>query len=493
MLDTGWRHGRLPFFLIAPVVISAGLVAFMFYWNGRQADLLADWWRERTARAVWEAMPRLAGLSPRELIEYPDRTAAILPQSGVLAIGFANARGWVVEPFGVEGEFLKSLGPFPRYGATCLPERDMMIARFPLRGSGPPRRLVNEVATVTGSVCPDGQPGGIVESEVRGFGNGRGNGPGFGGGPGRGQGRGPGAGGHGPGGRFEADVDREGSPMPGGGPFEVVFLVSENGTPPVVPLVVQRWLWPLAWVVGTGLWIWLFRHRERLSALERDRQREAHLAVVGQATARLAHEIKNPLGAIRGAAQHVLARPLAPLQQEMIRMIEQETGRLEELTRGVLDFARPISIRPIECDLAAVMRNVRSLSMMRSPTPEIRLEGIPDTLTMRCDSSAVTQILVNLLENARAASGGGTEPIEIVYERLPKAYQISVLDRGEGLSEEARAHLFEPFFSTKPRGYGLGLVISKRLAEAHGGTLRLEPRGGGGCRAEFRIPEEVQA
>ena len=279
--------------------------------------------------------------------------------------------------------------------------------------------------------------------------------------------------------------------MPGGGPFDAVFLLPENGIPPVGPLILQRWLWPFAWVLGSVLWIWWFRHRERLSSLERDRQREAHLAAVGQATARLAHEIKNPLGAIRGAAQHVLGKPLNGAQQEMMRLIEQETGRLEDLARGILDFARPPVIRPTECDFGALLRDVRSMLLLRLPHPDILLEDLDEPLSLRCDPAAMTQILQNLLENARAASsvGPSTESVVVRVSRAEGFFRIRVLDRGEGLSEEARAHLFEPFFSTKTQGYGLGLVVSRRLAEAHGGTLTLEPREGGGCCAELRIPE----
>ena len=437
------RIGGIPVVLLVPVLVSAVLVAFMFYWNGRQARLLTDWWRERTARSALDALPRLAGCSPRELIDHPERISVVLPQSGIEAFGLANAQGWVAVPFGAERERLQQVGPFPPAGVTVLSGDSFLVARLPLRG-----------------------------------------------GPGRGMGHGPGMK-HGQGRRIDADEARGGSPLPGGGPFEAVFLLSENGVPPVGPLILQRWLWPLAWLAGSVMWIGLFRHRERLSELERDRQREAHLTAVGQATARLAHEIKNPLGAIRGAAQHVLGKPLSGTQQEMMRLIEQETGRLEDLARGILDFARPLAIRPADCDPGAMLRDIRSMQLLRSPHPEIILEGLEEPLSLRCDPAAMTQILQNLLENARAASGAGStvEPLVVRVDRTDGFFRIRVLDRGEGLSDEARAHLFEPFFSTKIQGYGLGLVVSRRLAEAHGGTLRLEPREGGGCCAELRIPE----
>jgi signal transduction histidine kinase len=175
----------------------------------------------------------------------------------------------------------------------------------------------------------------------------------------------------------------------------------------------------------------------------------------------------------------------------MVRMIEQETGRLEELTRGILDFARPPSIRPTECDLSALLGNVRALMLARAPTPEIMIEGVSEGMTVRGDPAALTQILLNLLDNARSATPG-QEPISVVFERSANMATIAVLDRGEGLSAEAREHLFEPFFSTKVRGYGLGLAVSRRLAEAHGGGLELAPREGGGCRAELRLPDEVK-
>jgi len=326
-----------------------------------------------------------------------------------------------------------------------------MVARLPMRSGGPSKRLVSE--SIPGPATESPVPPGNVSEEDR---------------PGWGMGH-------------------------GGGPFETVFLMSGNGVPPVGPLILQRWLWPVVWAAGSVMWIWLYRHRERMADLERKRQRESHLAVVGQASARLAHEIKNPLGAIRGAAQHAMKKPLSETQLDMLRLIEKETGRLEELARGVLDFARPYVLRPVNCNLGILIQDVLSGLMLQSPTPEVKLNGAEHPILLQCDPAAITQILQNLLDNAGAASrnAGTSEPVVVEVGQSSGDVLIRILDRGEGLSDEIREHLFEPFYSTKTKGYGLGLVVSRRLAEAHGGSLQLDPRDGGGCSAELRIPAKA--
>jgi signal transduction histidine kinase len=248
-------------------------------------------------------------------------------------------------------------------------------------------------------------------------------------------------------------------------------------------------VWPGVWLLISGLWLWNLRAQGQVSRLREERQREAHLAAVGQMTARLAHEIKNPLGAIRGAAQHLLGGLAATdPSRALLQVVEEETHRLEELTRGILDFSRPVQIRPEHQPPGPILRDALDRFATLQRRPPILLDLPPTLPDMSLDGSALRQILENLLGNAFDACPDGPVGCSVVVTE--RSLIVRVSDRGPGLAQEVQERLFEPFVSTKPRGYGLGLANSRRLAEAHGGTLFLKDQPGGGCLAELELPLE---
>ncbi len=230
--------------------------------------------------------------------------------------------------------------------------------------------------------------------------------------------------------------------------------------------------------------------------LEAEIRRTDRLRVLGQLSAGVAHEIRNPLTGIATSAE-VLGGRLAGDEERFkyVRAILDETTRLDEIIRNLLSFARPArpQIRP--CALADVCTRVVSLLSDQASKKGIALR-VHDRLGERlcmADSDQLTQVLLNLVLNAiDACEGGNTVAIELGYE-LESAgpeegfVRIDVCDDGPGVSVEVRDRLFEPFVTTKTHGTGLGLAISQQIVEEHRGTIRCE-RCEKGARFTIRLP-----
>jgi signal transduction histidine kinase len=231
---------------------------------------------------------------------------------------------------------------------------------------------------------------------------------------------------------------------------------------------------------------------------ERDR-----LAALGQMAAGLAHEVKNPLGAIKGAAQ-LLGEPgdgheLDPTTQEFIGIILEEVDRLDRVVSSVLDYGRPSKGNPGLVDVnAAVRRTLQVLSSSRAQAARLVLttdEGLPPA---RVDEEQLRQVLMNLVNNAEEAMGamdpaqGGGEVRVSTRQRAAgtgQAYvEIAVQDDGPGIPHDVLKHLFVPFFTTKPKGTGLGLAISQRMVQAMGGHIEVTSPPGEGSTFTILLP-----
>lgn len=276
-----------------------------------------------------------------------------------------------------------------------------------------------------------------------------------------------------------------------GGPFEAILVFRDPKTNIDRPLRIQQGLWFSVWIVVSFLWLGFLRASDTVAEVQRRQQQESHLSAVGRMTARLAHEIKNPLGAIRGSAQYLLGKFSADAKAaSMLGLIESETIRLEELTRSILDFARPPQLQLIQLDLITLLRDTLKLTNDRQTQSVFLFRPSSESLLIRGDNAGLRQVFLNLCQNAVDVSNGKT-PCEIQIISGNDKVFIQVLDRGPGLESSVLDHLFEPFFSTKTHGYGLGLVVSRQIVTAHGGILELRNREGGGCLAEVTLPRGV--
>jgi two-component system OmpR family sensor kinase len=211
----------------------------------------------------------------------------------------------------------------------------------------------------------------------------------------------------------------------------------------------------------------------------RDRERETMLAGI-------AHEVRNPLGAIElfaGAlADDVRGRPEAA----HVARIRSELASLQKLVDDFLDFARARPLALEEIDGALLAEEVRELSLPLAKERRVELVA-RGSGRLAADRHALRRAALNLVRNAVEASHGGAA-VEIAVEAGDGGASLSVLDRGPGLSDDARAHLFEPFFTTKERGTGLGLALARKAAQAHGGSLAVAEREGGGTVVSLTLP-----
>jgi two-component system sensor histidine kinase HydH len=229
-------------------------------------------------------------------------------------------------------------------------------------------------------------------------------------------------------------------------------------------------------------------YRERI-------ERQKNLVVLGTAASTLAHEIKNPLLAIR-LQTGILGKMYPETGNEELGIINAEIERLSALTYRINDYLREPKGSPVEIVLAEFVRDCGKSVCGRDPVSLDETGGA----SVYIDPDRFRSALGNLLGNA-LESGGDPALVEVRLSRADRFLVVDVLDRGKGISPETSRNLFEPFFTTKSRGTGIGLSISRRFIEAAGGTVDLVSRdddgaldeGGarelGGARARIRLPE----
>lgn len=236
------------------------------------------------------------------------------------------------------------------------------------------------------------------------------------------------------------------------------------------------------------------------------------LAALGQMAAGLAHEIKNPLGAIKGAAQLLSepppdAPPLDLPTREFIGIILEEVDRLDRVVSSVLDYARPAAGSSTPVDINGI---VRRTTQIFAPTVggELALELHPELPRVRIDPEKLRQVLLNLIQNGLQATGGrGPIVISTRVRRGPTGWafeaesphgwvEIAVRDRGPGISQKVLKNLFVPFFTTKSSGTGLGLAISQQIIQSAGGAIEVSSQEGEGSTFLILLPatpEDPQA
>lgn len=225
---------------------------------------------------------------------------------------------------------------------------------------------------------------------------------------------------------------------------------------------------------------------ERRRAEEAERRREK-LAVVGQLSAGLAHEIRNSLKPITGCVELLLDDlPASPSARDLMEIILREADSLERFLSDFLAFARDKSLQVEALPLERVVEEeaLALRAVLRQPLVVAKAQGLDGAV--RADRDAVRQILRNLALNAEQADG--SHAIEFSAAVDGEDLCLGLRDHGPGIAPEVKSRLFEPFFTTKPRGTGLGLAIARDLAERLGGRLSLENADTGGCLATLRLP-----
>ena len=233
-------------------------------------------------------------------------------------------------------------------------------------------------------------------------------------------------------------------------------------------------------LIAVVLFRWIL-HRERL---ERRLVEERRLASLGQMSAVLAHEIRNPLASLKGNAQ-MLARGLPDGDRSRARAdrVVAEAVRLETLTNDLLEFARTGAIRQEQVEPAALLRDAAS-----GLPVDIEAAAAPPLWSL--DRERIRQVLVNLLENAAWAAGeGGRVEARVAQEAGQLVY--TVRDHGPGFPEQDLPRIFEPFFTGRTDGTGLGLAVARRIVDLHGGAITARNHPAGGAELRVALPPVV--
>ena len=216
-------------------------------------------------------------------------------------------------------------------------------------------------------------------------------------------------------------------------------------------------------------------------------------AQLGRLAAGLAHEIRNPLGAISGCVE--LVRETATLDSEersLLATVTRDVARLNDLVTDMLQFAKPRMPDRSPVDLSMLARDVVALART-SGGPEARVQitlRAEQPVVATVDAAQYKQVLWNLLRNAAQASRVGTE-VEIVVSATEHEAALRVLDRGPGIEPDLRERIFDAFYSGTARGTGLGLAIVKRIADAHHGRVEILEREGGGSIFGWVVPRDM--
>lgn len=231
----------------------------------------------------------------------------------------------------------------------------------------------------------------------------------------------------------------------------------------------------------------IIKDLSHIKPIEEDSQRTERLAFIGAFAANLAHEVKNPLGGIRGAAQLLSRRLKQKEHTEYTDLIIRESDRLNKLLEDILDFSNPRKINPAPINIHKIIDDVLSLQSHAADEKGASLiKGYdPSIPSVFCDSGQMTQVFLNIVKNSIEAVKDKGE-IKIAtkfltdFHLVEEGYkggnmaEIQIKDNGSGISKANIEKIFTPFFTTKKKGSGLGLAISLKIIKEHNGFFKID-------------------
>ncbi|TMA63635.1 MAG: two-component sensor histidine kinase [Deltaproteobacteria bacterium] len=234
---------------------------------------------------------------------------------------------------------------------------------------------------------------------------------------------------------------------------------------------------------------------EALNAARARLVQSEKLAALGQLATAIAHEVRNPLAVIRSAAQG-LGETVSPDDAEAARacaFITAEIDRLGSVVSSLLEFARPLHLEPRAVSVRDLFDRAALLAEGELAARGARLgrDESPGLPAVRADPDLLSQVLLGLLANAAEAVPPGGD-VTLAARARDGAVELVVEDSGPGIPPELRDRVFEPFFTTRARGIGLGLAVARQVVEAHGGRIEAGERPGGGARLTVRLPSAGQ-
>ncbi len=246
-------------------------------------------------------------------------------------------------------------------------------------------------------------------------------------------------------------------------------------------------------LAGVGV-VWLLSflllfYMGRSYRMERELGEQKRLALLGEMAAVLAHEIRNPLGSIKGFAQFLMEKKgEADPEREYLQTMVRESVRLEKLVNDLLSYARQEEPTVSTFLAAELLRECASQTVESAKGQGIHIQvEAPEGLYLHTDRDKLKQIILNLMQNSVEAAEQ-TDTIKVSAGKKEKMAFIRIEDRGRGMERDTLQRIFQPFFTTKSQGTGLGLAIVKRLLDQLGGGIHVESKPGVGTTVEITIP-----
>jgi len=226
---------------------------------------------------------------------------------------------------------------------------------------------------------------------------------------------------------------------------------------------------------------------------ERLSDAEAHIRRLQSVGAKVAHELKNPLASIKGLCQLVARTPESERTQERLAVVTSEISRMETILNEYLSFSRPLEdLRPESLDISAIARDVLDVLAGRADQGGITMTLEGGALAVHGDSRRLKEALLNLVANAlEATPSGGTVALRV--RNGGGAVMLEVRDSGRGIAPEDLERIGTPFFTTREKGTGLGVVLAQGVIHQHGGTLKYRSSLGQGTTATITLPVQPHA
>lgn len=226
-----------------------------------------------------------------------------------------------------------------------------------------------------------------------------------------------------------------------------------------------------------------------IQQVEQAARRSERLAALGQLSAGLAHELRNPLGTIKASAE-LLQRNVSAeneVAHEMAGFIASEVDRTNSLVTRFLQFARPLKLRRDNADLTQTLDRAIAQVEREAKGAAIYKNYAPEIAPFPFDAELLERVFYNLILNAVQASPPGGA-VSVKTRAADDAVEIAVIDRGVGIEPQQRDSIFNPFFTTKPEGVGLGLAIVSKIVDEHGGKITVESEPGKGSVFHVLLP-----
>ncbi|MBW2064254.1 MAG: PAS domain S-box protein [Deltaproteobacteria bacterium] len=242
-------------------------------------------------------------------------------------------------------------------------------------------------------------------------------------------------------------------------------------------------------MAGSGNFTFIIRDVSDQRRLEKKLLQAERLAAVGDSAAHVVHELKNPLMIIGGFSRHIKNSLRDEKDLEKMEMILDEVRRLEKLVADLGEFTREYRLSKKRININGLMRDVLSImsGLHREGKYSIQESFDPYVSEISCDPDRIKQVLMNIISNAfDAMAEGGV--LSVSTKKTQTGIEIRISDTGRGMSSEELTHIFEPFYTTRKKGSGLGLSISYKIVEAHQGELSAVSSPGRGTTFIIHLP-----